>query len=115
MRPGNGGNLGNSGNVESVSCRPHYPGDGTNPPLSAFPFCVLYRLPENRRERPTIQMDTPVQSSRGPYFFSCGPPLNSSQDHVAAFWQRWEPRKTLEGPNTRDIVPKPPVQLALQN
>ena len=32
MRRGHGGNLGNVGNIESVTCRPHYPGDGTNPP-----------------------------------------------------------------------------------
>jgi hypothetical protein len=31
MRPGNCGNLGSVGNVESVTCRAHYPGDGTNP------------------------------------------------------------------------------------
>ena len=36
MRHRNRGNLGSVGNVESVTCRPHYPGDGTNPPLSAF-------------------------------------------------------------------------------
>src|SRR2546428_11527646 len=45
MRPGNRGNLGNVGNVESVICRPHYPGDETNPPspLSLFVFSIDYR------------------------------------------------------------------------
>src|SRR5438876_11299587 len=41
MCRGKCGNLGNIGNDESVTCRPHYPGDGTNPPLSASPFCLL--------------------------------------------------------------------------
>jgi hypothetical protein len=35
MHPGNHGILGNVGNGESVSYRPHYPGGRTNPPLSA--------------------------------------------------------------------------------
>jgi hypothetical protein len=38
------GNLGNTGNVESVTCRPHYPGDGTNPPLSALLKSIAYVL-----------------------------------------------------------------------
>jgi hypothetical protein len=42
MCPGNGGNLGNISNVESVICRRYYPGDGTNPPLSALLFSVGY-------------------------------------------------------------------------
>jgi hypothetical protein len=43
MRPGNGGNLGDIGNVESVICRPHYPGDGTKPP-SRLSFELLYKM-----------------------------------------------------------------------
>ena len=42
MRLGDGGNLGNFGNVESVTCRPHYSGEGTNPPpLRSFKIIVL--------------------------------------------------------------------------
>jgi hypothetical protein len=44
MCPGYGGNLGNVGNVESVSCRPYYLGDGTNPPLSALLESLTYML-----------------------------------------------------------------------
>src|SRR5438093_8679800 len=38
MCRGKCGNLGNIGNDESVTCRPHYPGDGTNPPPLRFPL-----------------------------------------------------------------------------
>jgi hypothetical protein len=36
MLPGDRGNVGSVGNVESVTCRPHYSVDETNPPLSAY-------------------------------------------------------------------------------
>src|SRR5438093_3838375 len=41
MCRGKCGNLGNIGNDESVTCRPHYPGDGTNPP-SPLPPSVFW-------------------------------------------------------------------------
>ena len=59
MRPGNGGNLGNSGNVESVSCRPHYPGDGTNPALCGWPVRYLKKI-ENRHDRGRMKAALPV-------------------------------------------------------
>jgi hypothetical protein len=41
MRPGNCGNLGDFGNVVSVSYRPHYPGDETNPPSPLSYFLIV--------------------------------------------------------------------------
>jgi len=49
MRHGKCSNYGSIGNVESVTYRRHYPGDGTNPALCGGPFRYLRRT---RKPRP---------------------------------------------------------------